>query len=272
MNIQKENEFIKKKYSKKLVGLRISQRLKKLNITQSELEERTGISRKQISLIINNKIDIPKADTIMRIAQALEVSTDYLFGLNDIESNNYNLSEIAKETGLNVDSLKKIQNLYRSHIIRKNTDKSEITKLDTINYIIGHDLFDYVIEDLTKYFELNNYKSSDEYYVIPTNLFDWNIKHDESISKKAIQEYSDVIEANGYEKLLLSNIKIWIDRIKKESIYGDKELLESKRLELIDKLNLENLDSVQENRIKYAIIKIENRLDSLKEEKKHEKL
>jgi transcriptional regulator with XRE-family HTH domain len=65
----------------------LSRRLRRIrrakDWTQQELSKRAGVNAITISRIERGKADQVYVETLMRLAQALEVSTDYLLGLTD---------------------------------------------------------------------------------------------------------------------------------------------------------------------------------------------
>ena len=63
------------------MGYRVKEVREALNMTQEELERRSGVSRQTISAIENNKVkagDV-KVGTLMALASALETTIDALF-------------------------------------------------------------------------------------------------------------------------------------------------------------------------------------------------
>lgn len=71
---------------KKLVKTRISRRMKsrlyELDMTQKRLAEETGITRETINSYITGRC-MMTAENVVRIAEGLQCSADYLLGLND---------------------------------------------------------------------------------------------------------------------------------------------------------------------------------------------
>jgi transcriptional regulator with XRE-family HTH domain len=65
------------------LGMRMRQRRRALDITQEQLEEMAGIKQSHISALEKGRIQIVKSDTLIRLAQALRVSTDWLLGLTE---------------------------------------------------------------------------------------------------------------------------------------------------------------------------------------------
>lgn len=66
-----------------IVGARIKQRRAMLRISQDDLCLAVGTSQKQISRYESGTND-PTGDVLIRLAQALHTSTDWLLGLTDI--------------------------------------------------------------------------------------------------------------------------------------------------------------------------------------------
>ncbi len=80
---------MKEKNKKMILGSRIMQRRKQLNIKQSELAEMLGVSDNQISNIENGK-SFPKLNNFVLICKILECNADYfLSGIlkNSVDEN-----------------------------------------------------------------------------------------------------------------------------------------------------------------------------------------
>lgn len=69
--------------------------LRKINI--AELHKRTGVSRNSLTLIINKNHDF-KVSTLVKISEALEVSTDELLG---IKKDDYLRQQVTVEELIN---------------------------------------------------------------------------------------------------------------------------------------------------------------------------
>jgi transcriptional regulator with XRE-family HTH domain len=69
------------------IGKRMRQRRRALDITQEQLEELARVKQSHISALESDRIQVVKSDTLVRLAKALRVSTDWLLGLKeDMES------------------------------------------------------------------------------------------------------------------------------------------------------------------------------------------
>jgi transcriptional regulator with XRE-family HTH domain len=66
-----------------MLGDRILRRRRELNLTQAAVAEKTGLKQFHISRIESGDIKDAKGDTLRRLAEALDCSTDYLVGLTD---------------------------------------------------------------------------------------------------------------------------------------------------------------------------------------------
>jgi transcriptional regulator with XRE-family HTH domain len=65
------------------LGRRLALAREKLGLSQMEVAERTGLKVQNISRIETTVRQHVRSDTLVRLAQALECSTDYLLGLSD---------------------------------------------------------------------------------------------------------------------------------------------------------------------------------------------
>lgn len=77
------------------IGQRISRARRYLNINQKELAQRVNITEASLSRY-ENGIREPKSAVLTRLAEVLEVSTDYLLGLTDERT--YENSDISKKS------------------------------------------------------------------------------------------------------------------------------------------------------------------------------
>lgn len=77
------------------IAQRISRARRYLNINQKELAQRANITEASLSRY-ENGIREPKSAVLSRLAEALEVSTDYLLGLS--EDRDYDKSDISNKS------------------------------------------------------------------------------------------------------------------------------------------------------------------------------
>ena len=105
------------------------------NATQDELATKSGLTKGTISQWIYKGVE-PKATGLRDIAKAMEVSVDYLLGIDDSPASNIDDRAIAKKTGL---SFQAVKQLIESKKSRKLV--TELYGLDIINYIVEDDMF-----------------------------------------------------------------------------------------------------------------------------------
>lgn len=79
----------------KTIAQRISRARRHLNINQKELAQKANITEASLSRY-ENGIREPKSAVLTRLAEALEVSTDYLLGLS--EDRTYEDSDISNKS------------------------------------------------------------------------------------------------------------------------------------------------------------------------------
>ncbi len=129
-----------------------SERLKKImnreHITQAELAKKINVTRQSISLYINGERN-PDIAILKNIAEVLYVSTDYLLGLSDYETNNGDMQAFCKETGLTEDAAMLLNALFSeniSSIIEAPHFEDVINKIDDLKRYST-----YLIEDIEQY-------------------------------------------------------------------------------------------------------------------------
>jgi len=67
------------------VGQRLYARRKQLKMTQARLADLTGMTQGSIARIENGKAKEVESSTLIALAQALDVSADWLLGLTDVD-------------------------------------------------------------------------------------------------------------------------------------------------------------------------------------------
>lgn len=140
---EKNTNFDVYEFSKRL-NLLLEERKLRIN----ELSERTGLSRKQISLyknLINKKSDDfvpPKItiSTIMKIAQGLDTTTDYLLGMSTVASNNLTVTPIMENLGLSEKSINVIIS-NKGKSISRNGYTYKDPQSDILNLLFESELY-----------------------------------------------------------------------------------------------------------------------------------
>jgi len=106
-----------------MIGVRIRERRKKLNITGTQIKEKTGISTGNLSDIENGK-SLPSSAALIQLSQILECSIDYILLGKSRNSELYNFPDLtASERQL----------LEHFHILSEE-DKEEIILLTELKY------------------------------------------------------------------------------------------------------------------------------------------
>lgn len=80
---------------------------------QTTLAKKIGVKRQTISLYMNGQ-SIPNTEILVDIANALDVSADYLLGLSDIPLTVPDLQAACSYTGLSMEAVQKIRSLKDS--------------------------------------------------------------------------------------------------------------------------------------------------------------
>lgn len=163
----------------------IEQRLKELrfqkNLTQNDLASILGVAKTTLAAYEQSK-NQPSIETITKIANYFNVSTDYLLGLTDVQSPNFEISYISKYLGLTEHSIKE---LHFYNEIAQNGDNMMKQKLETLNLLFAPHCE--LLSHITNYlnFYATHYK----------NFYDNSEKH---LTPIAELELWDDIEKVGY--------------------------------------------------------------------------
>lgn len=62
-----------------MMGYRIKERRKELKMTQTELSEKSGVSRATISGLENGSVRATSSNTLLKLARALDTTVDQIF-------------------------------------------------------------------------------------------------------------------------------------------------------------------------------------------------
>ncbi|MBQ6285044.1 MAG: helix-turn-helix transcriptional regulator [Bacilli bacterium] len=161
------------------------------NISQYELGRAVYKSRQEINYFENGtrKVDL---DTLILIAKHLEVSLDYLVGLNDIEKPNTDLQGIFEITGLSEKSIHQLSKYKSSkNLLTDFYEDYEIEgvekegqKLNELNKLIESPKFEEVLDYLVEY---NNLKSGIKSH--PSKLAFQRNQLENMEDKKSLLEY-----------------------------------------------------------------------------------
>ncbi len=95
--------------SNRMIGERIGKLITEKGITQQVLSDRIGVKRETVVQWLNGSRKI-KAEHIIMLCKALDVSADYLLGLSEVESLDPDLRSCCDYTGLSEDE---VDYLYR---------------------------------------------------------------------------------------------------------------------------------------------------------------
>ena len=90
--------------NKKLIGTRLNSALAKKGIKQKELAQQIGVTDNTISYFCSGS-RTPNIETLISIARALNVSSDYLLGLSEVITPSADLQAVVAYTGLSEDNV-----------------------------------------------------------------------------------------------------------------------------------------------------------------------
>jgi len=181
--------------------------------TYKELQETTGISDSSISSIVNGGRNNPKIDNLISIAKAFDVSIDYLVGLTNVKTRDWNNNDKAidqiSKCGISAEALYNLINCI---------DQKEIKAFNEI--LLSH-FRDQFLIDLSEYL----------FEIVDESIID--LKTDSLFPKKIdlnrlyIEQLSDTIGAiKKYSDFSIENYKKKISELEQENQSLDQSLEE----------------------------------------------
>ena len=156
--------------SKNILELTFGERIIKLrtkkNLSQEALAENCSIS---ISAINNYENDLRKPDieVLVRIANFLEVTTDFLLGQTDIEAKNIEVQLICDQTGLTELAIHRLSLIKKQSISTPALFESinPITPIDALNYLLESNGIHALTLAIRRYLTLLDYEKNKENYL-----------------------------------------------------------------------------------------------------------
>lgn len=203
------------------IGKKIDYIRRKRGLTQEQLAEKIGVTKKTVIEYEKAEDKIP-LQKLISISKVLNVPTDFLLGISDVEDNNIEDKKIHKHTGLSGKSIKVLKQL-------KNNERI----MTTINFLIEQEevftneygfILDngFTEEEQNKAYE----KAEQKYYELEEK---WDNTHFSIIGK--ISDYLNISVPS--EVVHITN-----DNIKKEQ---DFETQLQKILQTKEKVDIKNL-------------------------------
>lgn len=93
----------------KIIGERIKEVRQQKKISQKEVAEKLSCKRELMSYYENGQRNIT-ASTLIKLANILNVSSDYLLGLSNVKSTDTNIKSICDYTGLSEIAINNLHN------------------------------------------------------------------------------------------------------------------------------------------------------------------
>lgn len=103
------------------IGKKIDYERRKIGLSQQELADKLGITKKTVIEYEKREGNIP-LKKIIEISKVLEVPTDYLLGLSEVDSYDIKENKIYKDIGLSNQTVKVLKEIkkYDKRFIRYN--------------------------------------------------------------------------------------------------------------------------------------------------------
>ena len=206
----------------------INERIKSLRtqkgITQAKLALELGIAKTTLAAYEQGKNE-PSNETLIKIANYFDVSTDYLLGITNVQATNLNIAFIAKYLGLTERAINELH-CYNKLATQGNIEMQQ--KIDTLNLLFTPSCE--LLENITAYLQFsathfkNFYNDADDALSPISDLELWDdiakssYSDDWDLWSKAfllivedeLTELRKTIQSkkwNEYHKLTLNNVK-----------------------------------------------------------------
>lgn len=118
-------------------------------MTQDKFAKYLGISRPTVGFY-ENGTRLPDALVLKQISEKCNVSSDWLLGLSDVNSNNSDIQSVCKFTGLTEGAIKTILSLYETEHILDNDNAMNMAQV--LSRMIEEPCFTPMLEDLQLFF------------------------------------------------------------------------------------------------------------------------
>lgn len=239
------------------IGKRIDYIRRKKGLSQKDLAKAVDVDDKTIKRYENNKTNI-SIDMIKKIAETLDVTTDYLLGLADLESKDITYKQIHKVIGLTDNAISVLQEynaIYKGQVL-----------IPVLNFLIAQEVLP---PDEIQY----------EYMSDKANNQEWDIEKKEVWQNIVKEHYKKELEEwkNKNYLPIISMVEYFFNlKVKDEKIYMADEtirkLLGDKKIEeLFPKAIISNenvADNVYLSQIKQQIKKLKVKYKKGKERRK----
>ena len=208
-------------------------------LQQKELAAMIGVSASQLSRIENGETTNINADTIAKLARALNVSTDYILGLTTVSvPKSYDISEL----GLSESAVKNL-------LIIKSYGATPV-----LNHLLGHKRFPTLITHIKAYFydevAMGIIGINEMFELATTSLEDLRkMQPEKSADIRSGQRLINAEKSNPHEADIekIKNAFMAIQRdIKKEIGNSDEPMVDTAPLDLLRQMQAELRESMSE--------------------------
>ena len=150
-----KNTTVDGKY-KSTFATQLREALKLRGMSQANLAKEAKMSEQTISYYANGERQ-PNTDVLIKLSKALNVSADYLLGLQDIKSNDLTIIDIHNKLGLSEETIAKLseQMQYLYDLTGLKTPKEAFEKINFIQRKLVSRLAYHPFEDIAKAQNLN---------------------------------------------------------------------------------------------------------------------
>lgn len=155
---------------KKKIGQRINSALASADMKQKELAKILGVTDNTISYYASGS-RVPNYEQLIKIASALNVSTDYILGVTDVKSTDISVQSICKFTGLSEKAVDLLHGFISTfdygynRIINYIIESEEKAFYNDIGYDVAVDMSKRLLHSIWHYFHASKAKHEDTLHI-----------------------------------------------------------------------------------------------------------
>lgn len=225
---------------------RIQDEMNKKGLSNSDLCKKANIPPNTLSQFLSGQVENPKAHNLIKLSKGLNVSIDYLLGLQDDPTTNVDLQAISNEYGISSKAMKNIkkqismpnENDFLNDVFISSHDTSPEDKEQYKKEVLSHRnalnsslniflesryLGDF-IEKFSKYLVFYPHEDFETFVSVHNTFCEENIYEDNFNFGGSFQSFLNdrnkmIVNSNVFDELLLESLKDDIHNIKKETTY-----------------------------------------------------
>lgn len=194
------------------LGERIQDKMNELNLSFDDVLKETNISRTALREILTSSRENITSKNLIKLSGLLNVSVDYLLGLQEDSTTNLDLQAISNEYGISSKAMENIKRALRGLHPDKNYKDNGL--LNTLNTLFENNRLDYFLSSLERYFSYYPYHNK-KTFVFSDNLpktatleelEDMDMMFDLSLNGFYFDDDKAILDPLIFSKILLDDV------------------------------------------------------------------